>query len=209
MRVHTSLSQQNLKPEMALQLLKEGNARFTNNLKGNRDLLAQPHDTREGQFPFAAIISCMDSRTSVELIFDQGLGDVFSIRIAGNIINDDILGSVEFATAVIGSKIILVLGHTSCGAIKGAHQNVQLGHLNNLLEKIKPAIEKCDHYTNGVSSFLDNDNLSYANVAHSIEEIVNRSSIIREKLKNKEIAIAGAVYSVNSGKVDFFKEVYT
>src|ERR1700748_914728 len=129
MRTHTKESQEHLTPQRAIEFLKEGNERFVNNLRINRDLLTQVNSTSTGQFPFAAILSCIDSRTSAELIFDQGLGDIFSIRIAGNILNDDILGSMEFACKLAGSKLIVVLGHTKCGAISGACNNVELGHL--------------------------------------------------------------------------------
>src|ERR1041384_4207081 len=136
MRSHTKETQDSLTPELALEILKEGNERFVNNIKAHRNLLQQVNETSTGQFPFAAILSCIDSRTSAELIFDQGLGDIFSIRIAGNILNEDILGSMEYATKVAGSKIILVLGHTKCGAIAGACNHVELGNLTGLLKKI-------------------------------------------------------------------------
>ena len=128
-------------PQMAIQLLKDGNERFVNNLKVNRNLLKQVNETSEGQHPFAIILSCIDSRTSVELIFDQGLGDIFSCRIAGNILNNDIIGSMEFACKIAGAKLIMVLGHTECGAIKGACNNVVMGKLTGLLKKITPAVE--------------------------------------------------------------------
>src|SRR6195256_692713 len=160
MRSHTKETQEKLTPELALEILKEGNARFVNNIKAHRDLLEQVNETSTGQFPFAAILSCIDSRTSAELIFDQGLGDVFSIRIAGNILNEDILGSMELAVKIAGSKLIVVLGHTKCGAIEGACNNIVLGNLTALLNKIKPAIE---HETETVTernatnkSFLQN-----------------------------------------------------
>src|SRR3954465_2215989 len=142
MRTLTQELQEKITPQQALELLKEGNKRFVQNLKINRNLLEQVNDTREGQWPFAVILSCIDSRTSAELIFDQGLGDIFSIRIAGNIINEDILGSMEFACKIAGSKFILVLGHQKCGAIKGACDHVDLGHLSILLAKIEPAIQE-------------------------------------------------------------------
>ena len=140
MRTHTKETQATTTPQMALEFLREGNHRFVNNLKSNRDLLEQVNETRDGQFPFAAILSCIDSRTSAELIFDQGLGEIFSIRIAGNVINDDILGSMEFACKIAGSKLIVVLGHTKCGAIRGACDNVQMGNLSTLLNKIQPSV---------------------------------------------------------------------
>ena len=140
MRAHTKETQEGLTPQLALDILKEGNERFVNNIKTHRNLLEQVNETSAGQFPFAAILSCIDSRTSAELIFDQGLGDILSIRIAGNILNDDILGSMELACRIAGSKLIVVLGHTKCGAIEGACNNISLGNLTSLLNKIKPAI---------------------------------------------------------------------
>src|SRR5690606_33460644 len=145
MRTLTREVQVHLSPEKAIQLLKDGNQRFINNLKLNRNLLQQVNETSDGQFPFGVILSCIDSRTSAELIFDQGLGDIFSVRIAGNVLNDDIIGSMEFACKIAGSKLIAVLGHTKCGAIRGACDDVKLGHLSGLLEKIKPAIELTKH----------------------------------------------------------------
>ena len=142
MKTHTKEFLENLTPQQAFEVLKDGNKRFVNNLKVNRNLLQQLNDVIEGQYPFAVVLSCMDSRTSTELIFDQGLGDIFSIRIAGNVVNDDIVGSMEYACQVVGSKLIVVLGHSRCGAIAGAVDNVEMGNLTGLLEKIKPAIEK-------------------------------------------------------------------
>ena len=138
MRTHNKESQSIITPAIALQILKEGNQRFVNNLKYNRNLLQQVNETRDGQWPFAVILSCIDSRTSAELIFDQGLGDIFSVRIAGNITNEDILGSMEFACKVAGSKLIVVLGHTKCGAVKGACDHVEMGNLTALLSKLQP-----------------------------------------------------------------------
>jgi carbonic anhydrase len=140
MKAHTKETQATLTPEKAVAFLKEGNLRFQNNLKANRNLLEQVNDTSTGQFPFATILSCIDSRVSAELVFDQGLGDIFSIRIAGNFVNEDILGSMEFACKLAGTKVVIVLGHTSCGAIKGACDNAKLGNLTALINKIKPAV---------------------------------------------------------------------
>src|SRR4029078_9003907 len=142
MRTYTKETQDGLTPELALDILKEGNKRFVNNIKANRNLLQQFNETSAGQFPFAAILSCIDSRTSAELIFDQGLGDILSIRIAGNILNEDILGSMELACLIAGSKLIVVLGHTKCGAIEGACNQIEIGHITKLLSKIKPAIQQ-------------------------------------------------------------------
>lgn len=142
----TKEQQQAITPEKAIELLKEGNKRFVSNLKLNRNLIQQVNETSQGQFPFAVILSCMDSRTPAELIFDQGLGDIFSIRVAGNILNDDILGSIEFACQVVGVKLIAVVGHTQCGAIKGACDGVKLGNLTNLLNKINPVIQEAKNW---------------------------------------------------------------
>ena len=144
MKTLTKEMQSAITPTMALNLLKDGNKRFINNLKFNRNLLQMANETSDGQHPFAVILSCIDSRTSAELIFDQGIGDIFSIRIAGNVVNEDILGSMEFGCKVAGSKIIVVLGHTKCGAVKGACDNVELGNLTSLIHKIKPAVDQED-----------------------------------------------------------------
>ncbi len=141
MKTLTKEIQESITPAQALDILKAGNARFTNNLKVNRNLLQQANETSDGQHPFAVILSCIDSRTSAELIFDQGLGDIFSVRIAGNIVNEDVLGSMEFACKVAGAKIIVVLGHTKCGAVKGACDHVEMGNLTALLTKIRPAVD--------------------------------------------------------------------
>ena len=140
MKAHTKETQSTMSPEKAIQFLKEGNERFQQNLKANRNLLEQVNDTKDGQFPFATILSCIDSRVSAELVFDQGLGDIFSIRIAGNFVNQDILGSMEFACKLAGTKAIIVLGHTSCGAVKGACDHARLGNLTALINKIEPAV---------------------------------------------------------------------
>jgi carbonic anhydrase len=193
-------------PQKALELLKKGNERFVNNLKANRNLLSQMNDTSEGQFPFAIILSCIDSRTSAELIFDQGLGDIFSCRIAGNIINDDIIGSMEFACKVAGAKLIMVLGHTKCGAIKGACDNVKLGSLTGLLDKIQPAIDlekdsKAADRNSENSVFVEN--VASLNVGVVIEEISKKSPILSDMIKKGEITVSGGVYDVGTGAVKF------
>ena len=141
MKTQTLETQQQLTPQGALELLKEGNARFRENVKAQRDLMQQVSETSDGQWPLAVVLSCIDSRTSTELIFDQGIGDIFSARVAGNFINDDILGSMEFACKVAGAKLVVVLGHSHCGAVKGACDNVELGLLTGMLEKIQPAVD--------------------------------------------------------------------
>ena len=208
MRTLNKEQQEKITPQQALEILKKGNERFIQNLKVNRNLLEQVNETREGQYPFATILSCMDSRTSAELIFDQGLGDIFSIRIAGNILNDDILGSMEFATKIVGTKIILVLGHTKCGAIIGACNNVELGKLTQVLEKIKPAIElekiTVENRTGSNRDFVDS--VTENNVHLTITRIKKESSVIAGLVQQGKLKIAGALYDVETGKVRFYDE---
>ena len=193
-------------PKIALELLKHGNERFVSNLKINRNLLQQANETSDGQHPFAVILSCIDSRTSAELIFDQGLGDIFSVRIAGNIVNEDILGSMEFGCKVAGAKIIVVLGHTKCGAVKGACDNVVLGNLTGLIEKIKPAVEQemttKENRTSANSEFVEN--VAELNVQLSVRNILLKSPIIAEMVKNDEISIVGGIHEISTGAVKFF-----
>lgn len=203
MRKHKLETLSELTPEIALQFLKEGNERFINNIKEHRNLLEQVNETSTGQFPFAAILSCIDSRTSAELIFDQGLGDIFSIRIAGNILNDDILGSMEFACKKAGSKLIVVLGHTNCGAISGACEGVRLGHLTGLLNKVEPSIELERNKNKNQSSKDFLYNVTMNNVNYAVQEIALRSSILKEMQIKKEIMITGGMYDVETGKVSF------
>lgn len=207
MRTQSKETQSNLTPAAALQILKEGNQRFVNNLKANRNLLQQVNETSTGQFPFATILSCIDSRTSAELIFDQGLGDVFSIRIAGNILNEDILGSMEFATKVVGTKIIVVLGHTKCGAIVGACNHVELGNLTTLLNKIQPAItsEKTviDNRNGSNSEFVNK--VTDIHVQLTIDRIRKESPIVAELEQQGDIKIIGGSYDVETGNVTFFE----
>lgn len=208
MKAHTKETQASITPEKALKFLKEGNWRFQQNLKANRNLLEQVNDTREGQFPFATVLSCIDSRTSAELIFDQGLGDIFSIRIAGNFINEDILGSMEFACKIAGTKLILVLGHTACGAIKGACDHVKMGNLTCMLEKIEPALEKvqepveADLRTSANSVFVDL--VAEENVKLSIQNILKQSPILKEMVDQKKLLVVGAMYDISSGEVSFY-----
>jgi len=206
MWTHTKESQDKITPQKALEFLKEGNLRFNNNLKTDRNLLRQVNQTSEGQFPFATILSCIDSRTSAELIFDQGLGDIFSIRIAGNVLNEDILGSMEYACDIAKSKIIVVLGHTNCGAIISACNNVEVGHITSLLRKIKPAIESevtviKERNGNNVN-FVNN--VCINNINLSIKQIREQSIILRNLEKNGDIILIGGLYSVETGVVRFF-----
>lgn len=208
MRTHTKETQATTTPKEALQYLREGNYRFLSNLKANRNLLQQVNETRDGQFPFATILSCIDSRTSAELVFDQGLGDIFSIRIAGNIVNEDILGSMEFACKVAGSKLVVVLGHSKCGAIKGACDHVQMGNLSTLLNKIQPAVyferQTKENRTSSNPDFVAN--VTEIQVKRSVETIVEQSVVLREMIEKEEIALIGAVYDVETGSVDFLEE---
>ena len=207
MKSHTKETQEVLTPQKALDILKEGNIRFINNIKAHRNLLQQVNETSSGQFPFAAILSCIDSRTSAELIFDQGLGDILSIRIAGNILNEDILGSMEFACKLSGSKLIVVLGHTKCGAIEGACNNVVLGHVTTLLNKIKPAIEletetKSDR--NG-SNLSFTRNVTKNNVFLTVKKIKEQSSILKELEETQQIKIIGGLHNLDTGQVTFYE----
>ena len=207
MKTLTKEMQTAITPALALEILKDGNKRFVSNLKINRNLLQQANETSDGQHPFAVILSCIDSRTSAELIFDQGLGDVFSVRIAGNIVNEDILGSMEFGCKVAGAKIIVVLGHTKCGAIKGACDNVELGNLTSLISKIKPAVDQetatSDNRTSSNTNFVEN--VAELNVSLSVKNILLHSPIIAKMVKNEEIGIVGAVHDIKTGEVKFFE----
>lgn len=208
MKTLTKEMQTSITPSIALDLLKEGNKRFISNLKINRNLLQQANETSDGQHPFAVILSCIDSRTSAELIFDQGLGDIFSARIAGNIINEDILGSMEFACKVAGSKIIVVLGHTKCGAVKGACDHVEMGNLTALLSKIRPAVDDetstTENRNSSNSEFVEN--VSLINVKRTVRAIMERSSILKEMILAGEIGIVGGIHEITSGEVTFHKD---
>lgn len=209
MKAHNKESQSQMTPRKAMEFLQEGNNRFIKNLKIDRNLLSQVNETREGQWPFATILSCIDSRTSAELIFDQGLGDVFSIRIAGNIVNTDILGSMEFACKVAGSKLIVVLGHSKCGAVKGACDHVEMGNLTELLSKIQPAvyqesITKSDRNSKN-SHFVEN--VAKINVKRNVKNIIERSFILEQMVENGEIGVIGAMHNIETGKVTFYPDV--
>ncbi len=210
MKVHTKETQDKLTPRMALDILKEGNDRFVNNLKSNRNLLEQINATRDGQWPFATILSCIDSRTSAELVFDQGLGDIFSVRIAGNIVNTDILGSMEFACKIAGSKLVVVLGHTKCGAVKGACDHVEMGNLTELLAKLQPAVyqekeTKTDLRNSNNHHFVEN--VATINVKRNVVNIIERSFILEQLVESGEIGVVGAMYNIETGKVDFYDDV--
>ena len=204
MKTLTRDMQQALTPDNALELLKSGNMRFVSNLKMNRNLLQQVNETRDGQYPFAAILSCIDSRAPAELIFDQGLGDIFSIRIAGNFINDDILGSMEFACKIAGSKLIVVLGHTHCGAIKGVCDGIELGNLTQMLAKIKPAVEQVtDEAVRNSSNLSFVNKVVHQNIELSLKQISERSPVLKELVAEGKLKIIGAVYDIETGEVTF------
>jgi carbonic anhydrase len=210
MRAHTKHTQATTTPERALEFLREGNFRFVNNLKSNRNLLQQVNETRDGQFPIAAILTCIDSRTSAELIFDQGLGDIFSIRIAGIVINEDILGSMEFACKIAGSKLVVVMGHTKCGAIQGACDHLQMGNLSTLLNKIQPSVYYERTVTENRNSKNDEfvEKVTRIQVKQSLEAIVERSVILREMIEKGTLGLIGAIYDVETGNVDFLEDTF-
>ena len=207
MKAHTKSTQALMTPEKALQSLKEGNERFQNRKREERNLIEQVKDTSEGQYPFATVLSCIDSRVSAELIFDQGIGDIFSIRIAGNFVNTDILGSMEFACKLAGTRLIVVLGHTSCGAVKGACDDAKLGNLTSMLAKIKPAVDSTTLPTD--INIRNSSNISFVNdvavknVELNIQNILNSSEVISEMVNNGEVKIIGAIYDVSTGAVNF------
>ena len=202
MRTQTKEIQDNLTPKCAHDILVEGNKRFAENLKAQRNLRDQVFETSKGQYPFAVILSCIDSRVPAELVFDQGIGDIFSVRVAGNIVNEDILGSMEYACKVAGSKIVIVMGHTKCGAVTSACKGVELGNITSLLSKIKPAVISIRKDENEMT---DNqiEEVSKVNVQFSIERIRKESSILAEMEKNGEIEIVGATYDLSTGEVQF------
>ena len=205
MKTHTKLTQENLTPKDAHAILVEGNNRFIQNLKAQRNLQDQVFETSKGQYPFAVILSCIDSRVPAELVFDQGIGDIFSVRVAGNIVNEDVLGSMEYACKVAGSKIVVVMGHTKCGAVTAACNHVELGNITNLLKKIHPAVLKIETKNGEKLSDESVEEVSVLNVEFSINQIRKESSILAEMEQNNEIEIVGALYDVNTGKVAFFE----
>lgn len=206
MNVQTQTAQAAMTPTAALNQLKEGNGRFVASRQNERNLLQQVHMTGSGQFPFAIVLGCVDSRVSPELVFDQGIGDIFSARIAGNFVNEDILGSMEFACKVAGAKQILVLGHSNCGAVMGACDDVQLGNLTETLSKLKPAIEAVLAPNEGCSSQNSEfvQRVAEKNVALTMQAIQQQSPVLNKMLEQGEIGISGGMYDVDTGEVTFF-----
>jgi carbonic anhydrase len=207
MKAQTKETQNSYTPQSAIDALKEGNQRFLATKQANRDLLGQVSDTSGGQYPFAVVLSCIDSRVPAELVFDQGIGDIFSARVAGNIVNEDILGSIEYGCKVAGSKAVVVLGHTACGAVKGACDDVQLGNITPLLSKIKPAVnavsEPSEQENRNSSNKTFVNDVVYKNVEMTIDNMRSNSEVLKEMEDNNEIKIVGAVYDVASGEVAF------
>jgi carbonic anhydrase len=209
MKAHTKETQAAITPDSAVELLKEGNERFVANKKADRDLLEQVDDTASGQYPFATILSCIDSRVSAELIFDQGVGDIFSARVAGNVVNEDVLGSIEFACKLAGTKVVVILGHTACGAVKGACDDAKLGNLTVLLDKIKPAVQAVKEPSE--RNLRNSQNLDFVNtvaeknVHMTIENTRKMSPVLKEMEDNGEIKIVGAMYDIQNGKVTFME----
>lgn len=207
MKAHTKETQAAISPDNAIELLKEGNARFVANKATDRNLLDQVSDTATGQYPFATVLSCIDSRVSAELIFDQGVGDIFSARVAGNIVNEDLLGSIEFACKLAGTKVLVVLGHTACGAVKGACDDAKMGNLTILLDKIKPAVEAITEPAD--KDLRNSKNIDFVNavavknVHMTIENTRTMSPVLKEMEDHGEIKIVGAMYDINNGTVTF------
>ena len=205
MNTHNKETQSKLSIAEIKQILEEGNNRFVNNTALNRDLLMQVKETSEGQFPHTVVLGCIDSRVTTEQVFDLGIGDIFNTRVAGNIVNSDILGSIEFACKVAGSKLILVFGHTRCGAVTSACNGLELGKITGLLEKIKVSVTKVDAYVDDITANESVDKVVVENVKNSILEIRNGSEIIAEMEKNNEVEIIGGIYDVENGHVSFLE----
>jgi carbonic anhydrase len=207
MKAHTKQTQEAMSPDAALKALKDGNNRFVTNTQVSRDLMQQVADTSTGQYPFATVLHCIDSRVSAELVFDQGIGDLFSIRIAGNFVNEDILGSMEFATKLAGTKIVVILGHTACGAVKGACDYAKMGNLTGMLEKITPAVNavtKPADTSMRTSSNIDFVNrVAVKNVHMAIDNLRAKSPVLKEMEATGEIKVVGAMYHIENGQVTF------
>lgn len=206
MQTQTADSQAALSPAMAVALLKDGNKRFLEGNTLNRNLHQQVADTASGQYPFAAVVSCIDSRIPTEVIFDQGIGDIFNARVAGNFVNEDILGSLEFACKLAGSKVIVVMGHTSCGAVKGACDHAELGNLTQMLGKIMPAVDGTSTAVGEARNSSNGDfvnRVAVKNVELTIANLKSMSPVLNEMLENGEIDVVGAMYDVKDGSVSF------
>lgn len=201
----TQENQASISAQNALDILKEGNKRFIEASPIERNYANQIELTKSGQYPFAVVLSCIDSRVPSEIIFDQGIGDLFNARVAGNCVSEDVLGSIEYATKFAGSKLIIVMGHTACGAVNSACAGVKSGHITQLLEKIQPAIQKVKNIKDETDeSFIHS--VTIENVKHVLKEIPKQSKDIRELLRSKKIEMIGSIYDVQTGQVDFFND---
>jgi carbonic anhydrase len=204
----TQAMQDEITPSIALDLLQKGNRRFIENLKINSNLLQQANETSDGEHPFAVILSCTDSRTFVELIFDQSFGDVFSVQIAGTVINQDILGSLEFGCKVAGAKIIVILGHTQCGAVKGACDHIEMGNLTTLLRKIQPAVTAEKTVTENRTSLNDEfvEKVAAINIRKTVQAVMDGSPILKEMIENGACGIVGGNHDISTGEVSFYAD---
>jgi len=200
--VQTKATQAATTPQQAIKSLQDGNARFAEGRSKHRNLVAQAEKSSTGQYPIAAVLGCVDSRASNELIFDQGIGDIFSARVAGNVLNDDLLGSLEFATAKAGAKAIVVVGHTRCGAVSGACNHAKLGHVTGLLEKIQPAVRKVSKAGKSTPEF--EDQVAAENVKLVVSQIRSQSPVLRKLEQDGKLAITGGIYDLNTRRVVFF-----
>lgn len=206
--VMTQAKQQQVTADQALQMLKDGNARFVSGNMEKRDLPAQVKATGlDGQFPFASVVSCIDSRAAPSLVFDQGIGDIFTARVAGNVVNEDILGSLEYASKVVGSKLVVILGHSQCGAVKGACDNAVLGNLTQLVARIRPAVAATPS-AEGADRSSKNQNFVEAvaenNVKMTVRTVMEKSPVLREMAEKGEIKVVGAMLDVTTGKIQFY-----
>lgn len=209
---HPLLNRDLMTPREALDILVEGNARFMNNYSDDKDFQSLLNITKDKQHPFASFLSCSDSRAPVELLFDQALGDIFSVRLAGNIASDKAIGSLEFSSKYLGSKLIVVMGHSSCGAVKAACDDFKDGHIGEIINFIKPSIrhEKTvlnkDDRTSKNPDFVEKINV--LNVKHQIDTIIRQSDIVNDMIEARQIAIIGSVYDLSTGKVQFLEDTY-
>ena len=205
---HPLLNREKMSPQEALDILIEGNHRFTNNLSVSKDLLNLVMLTKDRQHPFTSVLSCSDSRAPVEMLFDQALGDVFSVRLAGNIASDKVIGSLEFSSKYLGSKLIVVLGHTDCGAVKAACDNFREGHIGEIINLIRPAVrmEKTTIENRDSTNAVFLDKVCALNVRVQINEIIHSSDIIQDMLAAKQIGMVGGVYDLATGEVSFLPD---
>jgi len=209
---HPLIDRDKMSPKEALDILIEGNQRFLNNYQSDKDFQSLVQITKDKQHPFASILSCSDSRAPTELLFDQALGDVFSVRLAGNIASDKAIGSLEFSSKYLGSKLIVVMGHTSCGAVKAACDDFKDGHIGEIINLIKPSIRHEKTVTNKEERNSKNpdfvEKINELNVRHQIDTIVRMSDIVDDMLDARQIAIVGAIYDIATGKVNFLEDTY-